>query len=141
MKSLLEQQTTRAVADVMNPALVSCPVWTPLRTVAELMTRHRIHCVLVFEYGDAADEDRDLYGIVSDRDLADAFAAGSIDDRTAGSTAAAPLLTLYADDQLGRAAQLLAEHGASHLVVRERGSRRPVGVLSTLDLAGALSEP
>jgi CBS domain-containing protein len=139
MNSLLDRQTARRVADVMHPGLVSCPVWTPLRGVAELMARHRIHCVVVFDYGEEGDEERGLFGIVSDRDVADALAAGAIDDRTAGRTAVTPLLTVYADDDLRRAAQLLAEHGTSHLVVLDRSTRKPVGVLSTLDLAGALS--
>jgi CBS domain-containing protein len=133
------QGTDLDVAEVMHRGLVSCAAWTPLRTVAKLMALNRIHCVVVFDYGNEADEDRALYGIVSDRDIADAFAAGAIDDRDAGGVAAAPLLTAYPDDDIIRAAQLLAEHGASHLVVLDRRSQRPVGVLSTLDLAGTLS--
>jgi CBS domain-containing protein len=141
MTSLLQHRTTRParVAEVMNPGLVSCPVWTPLRTVAELMTRNRIHCVVVLDYGEEEDQDRALYGIVSDRDVADAFAAGVIDERSAGTTAVSPLLTVYADEELVRAAQLLAEDGTSHLVVLDRRTCRPAGVLSTLDLAAALS--
>jgi CBS domain-containing protein len=103
------------------------------------MARHQIHCVVVFDYGEEADEDRALAGIVSDRDLAEIVAAEELDARTAGDTAATPLLTVDADDDLRRAAQLLAEHGASHLVVVDRASRRPVGMLSTLDLARAVA--
>jgi CBS domain-containing protein len=137
MDTTLEQQTSRQVADVMHHGVVSCPVWTPLRGVAELMASHRIHCVVVLDYGEQEDEDRDLFGIVSDRDIADAFAARALDG-DAGSIAASPLLTVFADDDLGRAAQILAEHGTSHLVVLDRTTSRPVGVLSTLDLVAAV---
>jgi CBS domain-containing protein len=99
------------------------------------MASNRIHCVVVADYG---EESQEAVGIVSDRDVADAFAAGAIAERDAGSIAATPLLTVFSDDDLRRAAQLLAEHGASHLVVLDRGTSRPVGVLSTLDLAGAI---
>ena len=133
------RKTTTPVADVMHRGVVSCPAWTPLRGVAQLMAHNRIHCVVVFDYGSEADEDRNLYGIVTDRDVAGAFAAGALAECDAGSVAADPVLTAYPDDDVGCAARLLADHGASHLVVIDRGSRRPLGVLSTLDLARYLS--
>jgi CBS domain-containing protein len=43
-------------------------------------------------------------------------------------------------DPLDRAAQLMLEHGTDHLVVADPIDLRPVGVLSTLDVAAALSE-
>jgi CBS domain-containing protein len=138
MTTLIDQRTARQVGDVMHRGVVSCPRWTPLRGVAELMASHRIHCVVVSDYGEEADEDHGLFGIVSDRDIAEAIAAQAIEGRDAGGTAATPLLTVFADDELGHAAQLLAEHGISHLVVLDRGTTRPVGVLSTLDLAAAI---
>jgi CBS domain-containing protein len=133
------QKTTTHISDVMHPGVVACPVWTPLRTVAQMMALNRIHCVVVFDYGNEGDEGRDLYGIVTDRDIAGAFAADAFTDCDAGCVAAAPLLTAYSDDDLGAAARLLADHAASHLVVLDRSSQRPVGVLSTLDLARHLS--
>ena len=39
------------------------------------------------------------------------------------------------NEPLAGAAQLMIEHGVSHLVVREAASGYPVGVLSTLDIA------
>jgi CBS domain-containing protein len=120
----------------MHHGLVTCPRWTSLRSVAELMARNRIHCVVVL---DDAGADRDLFGIISDRDLAEAFAAGTIDDWDAGRLAASPLLTVRADDELGHAAQLLAEHGASHVIVLADDRSSPVGLVSTLDLAAAIA--
>jgi CBS domain-containing protein len=43
-------------------------------------------------------------------------------------------------EPLGRAVQLMTEHGVSHLVVIDRGSSRPLGVLSTLDIARVVAD-
>ena len=59
-------------------------------------------------------------------------------DQTAGATAATPLLTIRPDETVQRAAQLMTEHGITHLVVVDAG-HRPVGVISTLDVAASLS--
>jgi CBS domain-containing protein len=48
-------------------------------------------------------------------------------------------VSVAADDSLERAAQLMAEHEVSHLVVIQPHSGPPVGVLSALDLAGVLA--
>ena len=43
-------------------------------------------------------------------------------------------------ETLERAAQLMTEHATSHLVVVDVGLLRPVGVISTLDIAAALAD-
>jgi CBS domain-containing protein len=48
-------------------------------------------------------------------------------------------LTVTPEDSLPHAAQLMAEHGLSHLVVVQPHSRHAVGVLSALDVAGVLA--
>lgn len=80
----------------------------------------------------------ELYGIVSDRDVAEAYAAAAVDGRTAGDSAGEPILAVQSDEELRRAAQLLAEHAVSHLLVTDPRTHRPVGVLSTLDLARSI---
>ena len=42
--------------------------------------------------------------------------------------------------RVGRAAQLMTEHAVAHVVVVDPPPARPLGVLSTLDIAGAVSE-
>lgn len=123
------------VADAMRPGVISCPADTPLRKVARMMSEQHIHCVVV------ADLDRSDglgWGIVSDVDLLEA-AGGEIDDETAGSVAATEPITAPLDESLERAAQLMAEHGVTHLVVVTRGSGHPLGVLSSLDIAGIIA--
>jgi CBS domain-containing protein len=81
-----------------------------------------------------------LWGVVSDLDLVKAANAGEIGDRTAGGTAITPVVMVERDDTLAHAAQLMSEHEITHLVVVDPRTERPVGVLSTLDLAGALTD-
>jgi predicted transcriptional regulator len=117
------------VGEVMHAGVVTCPPDASLEDVAELMAAHRIHCVVVEEADNAP------WGIVSDLDLAAMFAAGELDGKSAGKSAVTPVLMVAPDETLRRAAQLMAEHGGTHLLVADPISRKPVGVLSTLDLA------
>lgn len=128
---------TACVSDAMTTGLISCSPETPLRAVAGLMTRRRVHAVYVFDYGYEDDETTQLWGLVSDLDIV--AAARKIDERTAGDSAVTPLVTVTSDDRLERAAQLMSEKGVSHLAVLDPVTRRPVGVLSTLDVARTLS--
>ena len=123
----------------MHPGTVTCPPETPLRTVARMMARYSIHCVVVLADIDEADWEGRLWGVVSDLDLVEAAAAADLDERTAGGTAASPLVTVPPEETLERAAQLMAEHETSHLVVVDPASDRPVGVLSTLDVARVIA--
>jgi CBS domain-containing protein len=122
------------VADAMTTGVISCTPDTPLRAVARLMATHRVHAVYVFDYGQEDDEAARLWGVVSDVDLV-AAARAEIDERTAGDSSVTPLVSVRSDEQLERAAQLMAENGVSHLAVIDSSTQRPVGVLSTLDIA------
>ena len=127
-----------AVADVMTEGLISCAPSTPLRSVARLMANHRVHSVFVFDYGQEDDENTELWGIVSDLDLV-AAAWADVDLQTAGESAVTPLVYVSKHDDLQRAAQLMAESGVSHLAVVDPATDRPVGVISTIDIARAVA--
>ena len=122
-----------AVRDVMHPGFVGCVFETPLTEVARLMARHRVHCVVGF--GDVTEDDTSVWGVVSDRDVVAALAEGT--HATAGAVAATEVVTVTPDDTLARAAQLMRDHEVSHLLV-VAGADRPVGILSTLDIAATL---
>jgi CBS domain-containing protein len=122
------------VADAMTAELITCPPDTPLRLVARLMVQHGVHSVVVFDYGREDDESPEIWGIVSDLDLVEA-AWADLDEHTAGGSSTSPLVTVRGDDDLDHAAQLMVEHGVTHLAVLDRASQRPIGVLSTLDVA------
>ena len=118
----------------MTAGLISCSPDSSLRAVAALMAERRVHAVYVFDYGDEDDETTSLWGIVSDLDLV-AAACADVDSMTAGDSAVTPLVTITRDDALEHAAQRMAETGVSHLAVIDPRTARPVGVLSTLDIA------
>ena len=127
------------VRDVMHEGLVDCPPQTTMREVAQLMAGRDVHCIVVdgLARGPRGAE-RLVWGIVSDLDLAKALGEGGIDDPAAAFAATEPVIVGPGDD-LQRAAQLMAEHDCSHLIVADETTGRPVGVLSTLDLARAVA--
>ena len=120
------------VGEVMHPGIIIAAPESPLRQVARLMARHRVHAVVVI--GD--DEEGGIWGIVSDRDLLGALAGAELDEHTAGGMARTPVLTVSRSDSVGHAARVMSEHAVTHLLVLASG-RHPVGVISTLDLARA----
>jgi CBS domain-containing protein len=126
------------VADAMSPGVISCRPEAPLRVVARMMATFGVHSVFVFEHQDEDDEAALLWAVVSDLDLV-AAAALDVDSRTAGMSAVTPLVSVVADAPLRLAAELMAQHGVAHLAVLDPVSQRPIGVISTLDLARALA--
>jgi CBS domain-containing protein len=118
------------VRDCMHYGLLSCACDTPLGEVAALMAKHRVHAVAV-----NAPDGRRPVGFVSDLDIAAAAAGG--EQPTALQSAASRSVTVSADESLHRAAQLMSEHGVSHLIVLDAASGHSAGVLSTLDIASA----
>lgn len=122
------------VIDAMHPALITCSPESSLRTIARMMSSYRVHSILV-----NAHESDGSWGIVSDTDLLRASETGDIDKQEARSLAAQPVVTIESSEALGRAAALMVERDVSHLIVLESRSRRPIGVLSTLDVARALA--
>jgi CBS domain-containing protein len=125
------------VADVMRPGVMSCPPDVPAVNVARMMATHHIHAVVVD--GIRVDPIRGehlVWGLVSDLDLARAAHAG-VEGLVAADLAASEPLAVAPSVPLTDAAQLMDEHGTAHLVVVDGG--RPIGVISTLDIAGALA--
>ena len=131
------------VADVMHKGVFTCSLHAPLSTVARIMAAHRVHAVVVWNEP-SRNEPPQLWGVVSDLDLIKIAGVEDTSERTAGESAATPALMVARDETLARAAQLMTEHDVSHLVVIDRHTTKPVGVISTLDLAevlAAVSEP
>jgi CBS domain-containing protein len=126
-----------AVEDAMHHGVVTCALEAPLAEVAHLLAKHRVHCVV--GYGDATEDDTQTWGVVSDLDLVSAAAHGGIEGVSAGAAAATEPLTIEPQASLAEAARLMREYAAAHLLVVEPGADRPVGVLSTLDLARVLA--
>jgi CBS domain-containing protein len=126
------------VADAMRPRVLTCDPGTLLVTVAKRMATEHVHAIVVLLETvdpDGAIEQRP-WGVVTDHDVL--RSAASIADRTAGEAATGEVLLARPDERLPDVAQRMLEHGTSHAVVVEPRTGRPVGVLSTLDIAGIL---
>jgi CBS domain-containing protein len=117
----------------MRVGVVSCQPETSLREIARIMATYRIHSVVVLELAGERP-----WGIVSDLDVVRA-AGEDLDARTARDVARTELVTVTTDESLSRAARTMAEHDVTHVLVVQPHSGQPVGVLSTLDLAGVLA--
>jgi CBS domain-containing protein len=124
------------VADAMRPGILTCHAGTTLREVAWLMATRRVHCVLVRGVDPPA---LPSFAVLSDLDLARATGDGVVETVTARDVARSPLITVVPDATLQHAADLMARHACTHLVVARPDTREPVGVLSTLDVAAALA--
>ena len=125
------------VADAMHRGVLTCRRSSSLGYVAGVMAGRRVHCVVVTDEADGEN----LWGVVSDMDLVAAASVRDLDEQSAGATAATAVLTVPPGETLQRAAQVMTEHAAAHLVVVDPETGRPVGVLSTLDVAAALAAP
>ena len=128
---------TGTVGDAMSHGVISCPPETPLRVVARMMATYGVHAIFVFEYTEE-DDGPHLWAVVSDLDLVAATRL-DLDTLTAGAAAVTPLVSVAADSSIGEAGSLMAQYGIAHLAVTEPGSRRPIGVISTLDIARAIA--
>lgn len=125
------------VIDVMHPGMISCPPETSLRTVARMMATYRVHAVVVHIHADAPSGEH--WGVVTDADLVRAAHEADLDEVTAEQIAASPVLVVTTVDPLERVVQLMVEHEVAHVIAIEGHSGRPLGVVSTLDVARALS--
>jgi CBS domain-containing protein len=117
----------------MRHGVLTCQAETSLRVIARMMAENRIHSVVVTNLDGISET---AWGIVSDIDVLRS-AGEDPDERTASDIAGTELLTVEPAESLERAAQLMAEHEVTHVVVV--AGQRPVGVLSSLDLAATLA--
>jgi CBS domain-containing protein len=126
------------VGDAMNHGVISCPPETPLRVVARMMATYGVHAIFVFEHTDEDDEAPQLWAVVSDLDLVAATRL-DLDSLTAGATAVTPLVSVAADRSIAVAGSLMAQYGIAHLAVTDPDFGRPIGVISSLDIARAVA--
>lgn len=125
------------VADAMHPGILSCEPDATLADVAQMMATHHVHCVAVVGISHEQPECF-VWGIVSDLDL---VRAGTSDGggETARAVATQPVVVVEPGMPLRDAAREMLARGVSHAVVTDPVAQRPIGVLSTLDIAGVLA--
>ena len=117
----------------MHHGVMTCGADDSVRHVAGIMSYYRVHSVVV----STRNGGRPL-GIVSDLDVTAAAAKGM--DCTALEAATTEPVGISSDDSVQRVAQLMSERGVSHLVVLDRAGGYPLGILSTLDIAGLYAD-
>ncbi len=126
------------ISEVMHPGVIDCPPQTPLREVASLMAENTVHCVVVDGLARGPQHtERLVWGVISDVDFMRAAGSGDMESE-AGEIAAPEIVTINPTDNIQQAAKLMGEHECSHLIVVEPDSGRPLGIVSSLDVARAL---
>src|ERR1044072_5566739 len=123
---------TFTVLNALQLGLIDCSADADVRSVARLMAEQNVRCVIV------RGTEPDGWGIGSDLDLMAALRP-ELSGATAGQLAATDSLAVDPADSLEHAAQLMTEHQTTHAVVVDPVTRRPIGILSTLDIARFLA--
>jgi CBS domain-containing protein len=126
------------VSDAAHPGIVSCDPDTSLTEVARLMATHHVHCVAVLAPARDHSGQSVVWGIISDLDLLEA-GLGKGAEPTARDLAGQTVISVEPTLPLADAAELMLSRRVSHMVVVEPHTLRPVGILSTLDIAGTLA--
>ena len=121
------------VHDAMRVGVVTCRPETTLADVARMMVGYDIHSVVVSD----VQGEGGLWGIVTSLDLA--RVPDELGSLTAGGMASTDLVTIRSDESLRRAAELMAEHGVTHLIAVEPGTDRPAGMISARTIAAAVA--
>jgi CBS domain-containing protein len=125
------------VADAMHEGVVYCEPDATLTEVARAMTSNRVHCIAVHATAAGRPDEPRVWGIISDLDLLRAGIHTS-GDRPAGTIAHTPVISVRPTLPLADAGDSMLTHNVSHVVVIDPDVGRPVGILSTLDIAEAL---
>ena len=125
------------VADAMHPGIMTCEPDAPATEVARMMAGHHVHCIAVTGITRTHGE-QPVWGIISDLDLLRAGATKGA-ELTAGEMALEPTFTVEPSTPLREAAELMLTHSTTHALVIDASTQRPIGMLSTLDIAGILA--
>ena len=120
------------VADAMRTGVITCPPDTSMEAVAAMMATNHVHAVVITGLASGAP-----WGIVTDSDLLNV--APEARERLAGSCASVDPVMVKPSQGLQEAVELMRERGVTHLVVGDPGSNHPIGILSSLDVAGIVA--
>jgi CBS domain-containing protein len=125
------------VADAMHPGIFSCEPDASLPEVARMMAAHHVHCIAVVGVSHQ-DPECGVWAIISDLDLVEASTRDG-HQVTARELATEPLVGVEPQMPLRQAAELMLQKRTSHAVVIEPDTQRPIGILSTIDIAWVLA--
>ena len=120
------------VGDALREPLITCRPDTPMDEVAGLMAANGVRAVVVEGLGGV-----EPWGVVTDRNLLDVVEDAA--DHAARECATGRLLTVAPNEPLEAAIGLMRCHRVSHLMVADPERHVPLGILTTLDVAGAVA--
>jgi CBS domain-containing protein len=126
------------VADAMHPGILSCDTEATLSEVAQIMSTHHIHCIVVRGAAGGEADESPVWGMISDFDLVRAGMRVDAPD-SAAAIARRPVISVETTAALRDAAELMMTKGTGHIVAVNPQTGHPVGILSTLDIAGVLA--
>ena len=113
------------VAEIMSSSLLTAEPSTALTEAARQMDGRSVGAVLVFSGGRLA-------GILTERDILRAVAAGNIESASVGDWMTRDPETVEPSERAGQAAAIMIHGGFRHLPVLDGGD--PVGIISIRDL-------
>jgi CBS domain-containing protein len=126
------------VADAMHPGILSCEAEATLAEVARIMSTHHVHCIVVRGAAEDEADEPPVWGMISDFDLVRMGTRPNAPD-TAAELARRPVISVQTTAALRDAAELMMTEGTAHVVAVNPQTGHPVGILSTLDIAGVLA--
>jgi CBS domain-containing protein len=123
-------------ADAMRPRVLTCTPDTPLVTAAQRMAAEHVHALVVLREHDGDPGAHRPWAVLGDRDLL--RHAAEAESVTAGEAASEAVVVAEPRDALTEVAERMVRHGVSHAVVADPATGRPIGMISTLDIAGVV---
>jgi len=126
-----------SAGEAMHRGVLCVPLHTPLPKVAEMMARYNVHCVVALD--ERGEYQTRVWGLIPASELVRIAAVDELENRTAGPSATSGVVTVEPADSVHEAARLMSENEVDHVIVVDPVSNRPVGILSTLDVARVLA--
>ena len=131
---LLPRAEHARVVDAMRHGLLKCPADATPRDAARMMCTKHVHMVAVTDAVDGS-----VIGALTDLGLVDALLDETVAEQSLAECISPEVKTVSSDAPLLEAARLMRDSGSAHVLVSDAHNGHPVGVLSTLDVAGILA--
>lgn len=126
-----------SAGEAMHRGVLCVPLHTPLTKVAQMMARYRVHCVVALD--ERGEYLARVWGLIPAAELVRIATKDELENRTAGASATSGVVTVEPADSVYDAALLMSANEVDHVIVVDPVSNRPVGILSTLDVARVLA--
>jgi CBS domain-containing protein len=126
-----------SAGEAMHRGVLCVPLHTPLTKVAQMMARYGVHCIVALD--ERGEYLARVWGLIPAGELIRIATRDELENRTAGASATSGVVTVEPADSVYHAARLMAENDVDHVIVVDPVSNRPVGILSTLDVARVLA--